>query len=1047
MAKSRGSLAKRVATTDASAESKMGRSPRTSRTNVKRRPRDDSKFCVRVGDSCQEGEATEAANPDSSGGQRVVAMFQHMFERKHSFVDLRRRALTLIDVVAERHGSLNPRRLLVASCFALVYGLVLFFVFIGADPNNWYDEVSYEHAGGPWSDVRWESSAVITMVYLFLIAVGVGFMSRRPPVQARVFEFMLVYNVMQVISNLLLSCALWREAWRLFYPYPWGNALEISKPGHRLGMLLYFQHFCRQFELCDFIFVVLRKKFHLITFLHVVFRLGHVWAWFYVCRFGCGGDSYFPAAVNSTCQVFVYLYYALSIIIEQGVPLMRKARITEIQMLQYVVCGTHATYVLVHGNLPRSVAALSLLVMLSGLLLTVEWDNGQPQISLQVTPTSMSMFGHLFDHKPNLVDLRRRALTLIDVVAERENNGPLRPHRMLAGFVVSLGYWWFILPACRDWGTLRWYREDKRVPQAGGPWADVHIVIAIGITVVYIFLVGAGCRVMERRQPVQKRVFEFMFIYNTTQVMLNASLSFSLWREAWQLGYKYPWGNALDSSAKYDRLGMLLWFQYHCRQFELLDTVFIILRKKFHRMTFLQVWFRLVHMWGWFFACRYACGGDSYFPAAVNSTCQVFVYSYYVLSLLHAQGVPFMRRARVIEVQVAQFVICGIHACYVLVQGNLPRSVAAVSLATMCVSLLLHVDFANEQLKLRTQADSDGDETRLMFRFDSSGWFFVYHFGVATWLQEHILPEGMDTEAASTDKFPKGCAFSGSSGGSLVAASLGAGIDMRPLFEFVLTTHSWCKTKPWNLFRAVECAMDKFLPKNVHKSMSGRVRALVTRASLKPPFITGEVLDQFDSFEDAYRKLRASCHVPGLNIVPYRVNDRYYFDGLFWSSLLVPWSGDTNLTVKISATGAPLTDIRAPTSPLWFSFLPPNLDALRGLYWIGYRDTHAWFTKDPADALFCCRPSGRRIAIEELEDPESKNNVLKHDRAQKLLLRRPQPGPAGDGLPELDPVTGQVVADLIAHYRRSVDLSFRVLGAVSMVFCIVGAALVWKAVL
>jgi hypothetical protein len=24
-------------------------------------------------------------------------------------------------------------------------------------------------------------------------------------------------------------------------------------------------------------------------------------------------------------------------------------------------------------------------------------------------------------------------------------------------------------------------------------------------------------------------------------------------------------------------------------------------------------------MWGWFFACRYACGGDTYFPASVNA--------------------------------------------------------------------------------------------------------------------------------------------------------------------------------------------------------------------------------------------------------------------------------------------------------------------------------------------------------------------------------------------------------------------------------------------
>eukprot|EP00927_Polykrikos_kofoidii_P006660 TRINITY_DN12697_c1_g1_i2.p1 TRINITY_DN12697_c1_g1~~TRINITY_DN12697_c1_g1_i2.p1 ORF type:complete len:517 (-),score=46.67 TRINITY_DN12697_c1_g1_i2:33-1511(-) len=492
---------------------------------------------------------------------------------------------------------------------------------------------------------------------------------------------------------------------------------------------------------------------------------------------------------------------------------------------------------------------------------------------------------------------------------------------------------------------------------------------------------------------------------------------------------------------------MLLWFQYHCRQLELLDMVFIILRKKFHRMTFLHLWLRLVHMWGWFFACRYACGGDSYFPAAVNSSCQVFVYLYYMLSLLHTEGVPFMRRARVTEVQVAQFVICAAHACYVLVQGNLPRSVATVSLCIMCASLLLYVDFASEQPDLRTDTNEAGEETRLTFRFDSSGWFYVYHFGVATWLREHIMPEGMSPEDAVTGRFPKGVAFSGASGGSLIAAALGSGIDIPKLFEYVLLQHSFCSRWPWNLFRALENAMNLFLPQNAHKSMSGRVRTLVTRVSLKPPFITGEALEHFGSWKDAFRGLRASCHVPVLNILPYQFNGRFYYDGLFWSSLLVPWSGDSSSTVKVSATSTPLADIRAPAAPLWFALCPPSVDALRGLFWIGYRDAHAWFTEDQIDALDCCRPGGRRASLDEVDDPASRNSLLKHRMAQKLLLRKPRPGHAGDGLPESDPTTGQVVTDLIASYRLAVDLGFRVLAVVSTVFCTIGAVLVWTSVL
>eukprot|EP00927_Polykrikos_kofoidii_P029843 TRINITY_DN25733_c0_g1_i1.p1 TRINITY_DN25733_c0_g1~~TRINITY_DN25733_c0_g1_i1.p1 ORF type:complete len:1041 (-),score=88.12 TRINITY_DN25733_c0_g1_i1:1-3123(-) len=1018
--------------------SKNGMLPRDNNGGVKRRHLKNNKGGSSRGDSGVTKMATGVDIQGPPRGRRVVAMFQHMFERQHNLADLRRRALTLIDVCAERNASLKPQRLLVALCVALVYVLVLFLIFNGGGPSSLYEDRSYERAGGPWSNVRWESAVAVTLGYITILLVGVGFMQSRPPIQARVFEFMLVYNVMQFISNALLSYNLWTEAWRLHYPYPWGNTLDTTMAGHRMGMLLWIQYYCRQFELCDTVFIVLRKQFHQMTFLHVFLRLVNLWGWFYVCRFACGGDSYFPAAVNSSCQVIVYLYYAMSLILEQGMPWMRKARVTEVQVLQFVVCATHATYVLVHGNLPRSVAALSLFVMLSGLVLYVEWDNGQPQIRIHTTPIDVSMFGHLYQQKPNLVDLRRRALTLIDVVMERENNGPLRPHRVLAAFVVSLGYWWFVLPACRDWGTGLWYREGRSEVRAGGPWAEVHSVVAILITVVYCFLVYTGVHVMERRPAVQKRVFEYMFIYNVTQVMLNASLGFTLWREAWQLGFKYPWGNSLDTSTSGDRLGMLLWFQYHCRQLELLDTFFIVLRKKFHRMTFLQVWLRLMHMWGWFFACRYACGGDSYFPAAVNSTCQVFVYSYYALSLLYAEGVPLMRKARVTEVQVAQFVICAAHASYVLWQGNLPRGVAALSLSIMCASLLLYVDFAGEQPLLQDSQEGD----RLTFRFDSSGWFYVYHFGVATWLREHILPENMSPDDAVTDKYPHGVAFSGSSGGGLVAASLASAVDVPMLFEYVLEQLGWCKIRPWNMFKAVESAMRKFLPENAAQSMSGRARVLLTRVSIKPPFITGEAVDQFGEWDDTFRGLRASCHVPGLHFLPYRYHDRYYFDGLVWSSLLVPWSGDSSSVVKVSATGTPLSDIRAPVSPPWWTLIPPSEDALRGMFWVGYRDVHSWFVDPPVDSLSVCkcRAGARRPgSSSEPDDALFKSRSAKHQRAQKLLLRKPEPGPNGDGLPEKDPVTGQLVADLVACYRQSVDRNFKAATALMIGLGLIGS--------
>lgn len=111
-----------------------------------------------------------------------------------------------------------------------------------------------------------------------------------------------------------------------------------------------------------------------------------------------------------------------------------------------------------------------------------------------------------------------------------------------------------------------------------------------------------------------------------------------------------------------------------------------------------------------------------------------------------------------------------------------------------------------------------------------------------------------------------------------------------------MAQHPACRRNPFRMFTAVESALGKFLPKNAAATLSGRVRVLLTRVCWRPPWVTGEYVDQFESFDDVFHTLRASCHVPGLNLFPYGVRKggevRRYFDGLMWSSLLVPWQCD-----------------------------------------------------------------------------------------------------------------------------------------------------------
>jgi elongation of very long chain fatty acids protein 4 len=655
-----------------------------------------------------------------------------------------------------------------------------------------------------------------------------------------------------------------------------------------------------------------------------------------------------------------------------------------------------------------------------------------------------------------LTDARRRSLTQVDVMSDA-HEAPLNMKRVAIAILIFTLYWSYVLPMISSWGTGQWRRRVEIglvEPRAGGPGADAHWAIMVLVAVSYLWIIFFGVRYMEYRPPARKRVFEWIVVYNASQALLNLRLAVALLQEAYRLGYRWPFGNQLDVTERGHQLGLLIWYVYHCRQLDLLETVFMILRKKFQRVSLVHVYLRLLNLLGWFLACRFACGGDTFFQATVHAACQAVVYLYYVLHLLRPQGVPFFRKAKVVEIQVLQFIVCAIHGAFVLLYGSVPRTITSFNLFVMANCLIFFIDFDDEHPRLglrktmKSQDEGFGHE-QVTLCFDSCGWFFVYHFGVAQWVSEHLLPEGMTASDTETSLYPKGIAFSGSSGGSLVAGALGSGINVHHLFEYVLELRDWAKWNPFKIFPALESALVKFLPSNCARSLSGRVRVLLTRVKLSPPFIAGEIVDQYRDWNEAFHTLRASCHIPGCSLFPWKLNGRYYFDGLMWSSFFVPWVSDDSLTIRISAISRPLTDIRAPFHPLWWALFPPREDVLRGLYWIGYREAARWFTTPPVSRLERCRlrrsssketvddgdntevstfgqqqPGPRLPRVRSLtEMQELGNRFTKFEAAQKLIVR---PCSLAD-LPIVDPTTGQQVEEIILSYHRAVDINLGIL--------------------
>jgi predicted acylesterase/phospholipase RssA len=287
-------------------------------------------------------------------------------------------------------------------------------------------------------------------------------------------------------------------------------------------------------------------------------------------------------------------------------------------------------------------------------------------------------------------------------------------------------------------------------------------------------------------------------------------------------------------------------------------------------------------------------------------------------------------------------------------------------------------------------------DSRLTFSFDSSCWLFIYHFGVAKWIQDnvHVTKESF--------------AFSGSSGGALVAAVLACQFDAEEVKDLALADFHLCQKNPLLMFRVGEKILDHYLHDNAKSAerCSDHLRVLLTKVSPSPPLLTAEVASKFGSWREVFACLRGSMHVPfAAGILPYPIPGRgWYYDGLLWAALFVPWRAfdDDDVVVRVSACGFPNSQIGPQLPfPLWWLIMPPSKEVLEGMFWMGYRDTAAYFAEVHPDGRTeftesstmscgrCNRRARNRVEHGQIEQlrkhlrKNRKNGLLDHKSAAR----------------------------------------------------------------
>lgn len=233
------------------------------------------------------------------------------------------------------------------------------------------------------------------------------------------------------------------------------------------------------------------------------------------------------------------------------------------------------------------------------------------------------------------------------------------------------------------------YEYYKEKMDEDRPFRDVWWSGPIFFSIFYLLVVYFGVKAMENRA--EFKIKPYIFAYNMYQCVINLYGFIAMYQEVFTNPvFKGFWGNDIVLGAPSFKIGFLVWLHYNNKYVELLDTLWMILRKKNKQISFLHCYHHVLLVWSWFLVCKIEVGGDSYFGASINSFIHVIMYGYYTLALL---GIPCPWKKFITSMQLAQFTLVACHSCYCFYAQKAPFILAAHQLFVMLNMLVLFSKF------------------------------------------------------------------------------------------------------------------------------------------------------------------------------------------------------------------------------------------------------------------------------------------------------------------------------------------------------------------
>lgn len=242
-------------------------------------------------------------------------------------------------------------------------------------------------------------------------------------------------------------------------------------------------------------------------------------------------------------------------------------------------------------------------------------------------------------------------------------------------------------------------------------WTLVSLSSALTIVIAYLLFVGIGTVILKaiygKAEPPSFKggviakfknepILILAAIYNLTQVLLCAYMIYATVMEYIDAAYS-PICNAFNSKAS--GMAKILWIFYASKAFDFLDTVFIVMRRKWRQLIFLHMYHHCSIFLVYWLNINAGYDGDVYYTIVVNSFIHFVMYGYYEATTFNIT-VPKIIKKLVTNMQRIQFVTMNIQAIYILVMGcPYPNRITWFYLFYIISLFALFTQFSNREYK------------------------------------------------------------------------------------------------------------------------------------------------------------------------------------------------------------------------------------------------------------------------------------------------------------------------------------------------------------